>query len=108
MIEQNKNFVQFDGGEFVIYCILGESAMPHMTVTNGRQTVMIPFEDGEMTAVSLQRVLHFLTPCHGHGTCGRCKINVILPDGTRSAQLACMYPAREMTIEMPVIRLKVD
>ena len=82
--------------------------MPYMTVTNGRQTVLIPFQDGEMTAVALQRVLKFATPCHGHGTCGRCKIHVILPNGARSVQLACMYPAREMTIEMPVIRLKVD
>lgn len=82
--------------------------MPYMTVTNGRQTVLIPFQDGEMTSVALQRVLKFATPCHGHGTCGRCKIHVILPNGVKSAQLACLYPAREMTIEMPVIHLKVD
>ena len=82
--------------------------MPEFVVTNGRQTVSVPYYDGEMTAVALQRVLQFKTPCHGHGTCGRCKINVVLPDGSRSVQLACMYPAREMTIEMPVIRLKVD
>ena len=82
--------------------------MAHITVTNGRQTVMVPFTDGEMTASALQRVLKFPTPCHGHGTCGRCKIRVTLPDGFQSVQLACMYPAREMTIEMLAIRLKVD
>ena len=82
--------------------------MASFVVTNGRQSVSVPFEDGEMTAEALQRVLKFATPYHAHGTCGRCKINIVLPDGSRSAQLACMYPAREMVVEMSVIRLKVD
>lgn len=82
--------------------------MASFIVTNGRQSVTVPFVDGELTAVALQRVLKFSTPCHAHGTCGRCKINIALPDGSRSVQLACMYPAREMIVEMPVIRLKVD
>ena len=55
MIEQNKNFVQSSGGEFAFYHTIRRLLMPGIIVTNGRQMVIVPFEDGEMTAVALQR-----------------------------------------------------
>ena len=75
-----------------------------ITVTDGRRTIEIPFREGEMTLQALKRAVKIFAPCHGNGTCGRCIIEVLRPDGSYSRELACRYPAREMTVRVPTLR----
>ena len=72
--------------------------------TDGRNTMEIPFREGEMTLAALKRAGKIYSPCQGNGTCGRCIIEVVQPDGSYKRELACRYPAREMTVRLPALR----
>jgi len=78
---------------------------PYITVTDGRRSVQVPFTPGEMTLAALQRVVKINAPCHGSGMCGQCIIEVVQPDGSLKRELACFYPAQEMTVRVQVLRL---
>lgn len=75
-----------------------------ITATDGVRTMQIPFREGEMTLSALQRAVKIFAPCHGNGTCGRCIIEVVQPDGSYKRELACRYPAREMTVRLAALR----
>lgn len=77
-----------------------------LTVTDGRNTIQIPYREGETVLAALQRELKFPAPCHGNGTCGQCLCHIVRPDGTLKPELACMVPAKEMTVRVRLIRPK--
>lgn len=77
-----------------------------LTVTDGLRTVSLPFKEGESVLGVLKRHLLFPAPCGGNGTCGQCRFDIILPDGRLKPELACLYEAREMTVKIPLVRIK--
>lgn len=77
-----------------------------MTVTDGLRTVSLPFREGESVLGVLQRYLRFPAPCNGSGACGQCRFDIIREDGSLKPELACLYTVREMTVKIPLVRLK--
>lgn len=75
-----------------------------ITVTDGRNSMDIPFREGEMALAAIKRAVKLFSPCQGNGTCGRCIIEVLQPDGSYKRELACRYPAKEMTVRLPALR----
>lgn len=77
-----------------------------ITVTDGLRTVSLPFREGESVLSVFQRYLRFPAPCSGRGFCGQCGFDRVMPDGSCKPELACMFTAREMTVKIPLVRLK--
>lgn len=78
----------------------------HLTVTDGLRTVVLPYRPGENVLAVFQRYLRFPAPCNGAGFCGQCRFERIKPDGSLKPELACMYPAKDMTVKIPLVRMK--
>lgn len=77
-----------------------------LTVTDGCRTVRLPFSPGESVLKVLQKYLRFASPCGGNGWCGQCRFDIVKADGTLKPELACFYEAKQMTVKIPLVRVK--
>lgn len=76
-------------------------------VVDYKETIEIPYRDGERLSEILQREIEFFVPCGGGGTCGRCVVDIEKNDGTISKQLGCQYRVHEpLTVKMFTIHRK--
>lgn len=76
----------------------------YITITDRTRYVKAPFTTGEMALSAIKRVAKLPSPCQGNGTCGMCIIEVLRADGSLKRELACKYPAREMTVVVRLVR----
>ena len=67
--------------------------MSSVRVIQAGKTEEFPAKSDENLLEVLRRNGFSVTaPCGGNGTCGKCRVTLVEPDGTRDEVLACQFP----------------
>ena len=67
--------------------------MSSVQVIRGGKTEEFPAKSDESLLDVLRRNgVSVTAPCGGNGTCGKCRVTLVEPDGTRDEVLACRFP----------------
>lgn len=76
--------------------------MTKLTLYQGIKHVTINAKPGENILDAARRAGVVLeSPCNGNGTCGKCKVKLVKPDGMKTEVLACQTPVgQDLTVEI--------